>query len=63
MGTRRGSLFLFPSVLEGGEKGEPALTPAQMTTNLPTHLRATGMEGTRYTMHSFRAGGAASHKH
>ncbi|CAM9376086.1 unnamed protein product, partial [Laminaria digitata] len=26
-----------------------------------THLRAAGMEGKRYTMHSFRVGGAASH--
>ncbi|CAN0075198.1 unnamed protein product, partial [Laminaria digitata] len=56
-----GSGFLFPSVLESREKGELALTPAQMTTNLQTHLRAAGMEGKRYTMHSFRVEGAASH--
>ena len=35
---------MFPSVLEGGEKGEQALTLAQMTTNHQTHLRAAGME-------------------
>ena len=56
-----GSGFLFPSVLEGGEKGELALTPAQMTTNLQTHLRAAGMEDKRCMMHSFRVEGAASH--
>ncbi|CAM9635092.1 unnamed protein product [Laminaria digitata] len=56
-----GSGFLFPSVVESGEKGDLALTPAQMTTNLQTHLRAAGMEGKRYTIHSFRVGGAASH--
>ena len=55
------SRFLFPSVLEGGKKGELALTPAQMTTNFQTHLRAAGMEDNRYTMHSFRVGGASSH--
>ena len=47
-----GSGFLFPSVLEGGEKGELALTPAQMTTSLPTHLRAVipwRISGTRCT--------------
>ena len=38
-----GSGFLFPSVLEGGEKGDVALTATQMTTNLQTHLRAAGM--------------------
>ncbi|CAM9525004.1 unnamed protein product [Laminaria digitata] len=56
-----GSGFLFPSVVESGEKGDLALTPAQMTTNLQTHLRAAGMEGKRCTMHSFRVGRAASH--
>ncbi|CAN0147179.1 unnamed protein product, partial [Laminaria digitata] len=55
-----GQGFLFPSVLESGEKGDLALTPAQMTTN-QTHLRPAGMEGKRYTMHSFRVRGAASH--
>ena len=44
----------FPSVVEGGAKGELALTPAQMTTDLQTHLRAVGMEDKWYTMHSFR---------
>ena len=39
-----GSGFLFTSVLEGGEKGELALTRAQMTTNLPIHLREVSME-------------------
>ena len=34
MVTCRGSGFLFPSVLEGGEMGELALTPVQMATNL-----------------------------
>ena len=57
----KGSGFLFPSVLEGGENGDVALTAVQMTTSLHTHLRATGMEYKRYTMHSFRVGGAASH--
>ena len=56
-----GSGFLFPSGLEGGEKGELAPTPAQMTTNLQTHLWAAGMEDKRYTMHPLRVGGAASH--
>lgn len=44
----------------GGEKGELALMPAQAITNLPTHLRAGGMEDKRYTMHFFRAGEAAA---
>lgn len=56
-----GSGFLFPSVLEGGGKGDVALTAAQMITNRQTHLRAAGMGDKRYTMHSFREGGAASH--
>ena len=56
-----GSGFLFPSAPEGGAKGELALTPAQMTTNLPTHLRAVGIDNKRDTMRSFRVGGAASH--
>ena len=51
----------FPSVLEGGKKGEPVLTTAQMTTNRHTHLRAEGMEDKWYTIHSFRVGGEASH--
>ena len=41
--------------------GELALTPAQMTTNLQSHLRAAGMDDKRYMMHSFRVAGAASH--
>ena len=56
-----GSPFPFPSVLEGGKKGEPVLTTAQMTTNRHTHLRAEGMEDKWYTIHSFRVGGEASH--
>ena len=56
-----GSGFLFPSVLEGRGKGDGALTAVQMTTGLQTHLLAAGMAEKRYTMHSFRAGGAASH--
>ena len=56
-----GSGVCFTSVLEGGENGELALTPAQMTTNLQTHLRAAGMEDKRCMMHSFRVEGAASH--
>ena len=55
-----GSRFLFPSVLDGGEKGELALTPTQMTTILQTH-QAPGMEDKRYTMHSFRMERAAGH--
>ena len=45
-----GSGFLFPSGLEGGEKGELAPTPAQMTTNLQTHLRATGTDHKRLSL-------------
>ena len=56
-----GSWFLFLSILEGGEKEELVLTPAQMTTNLSIHLRAAGMEYRRYAMHSFQVGEAASH--
>ena len=56
-----GRLVNAPSVLEGGKKGELALTPAHMTTNLQTHLQAAGGEDKRYTMHSFRVGGAVSH--
>ena len=56
-----GSGFLFPSVRENGEKGNLALTPAQMTANFQAHLRAAGMGDKRYTLHSFRLGGAASH--
>ena len=61
MVTRRGSGLLFPSVLEGGEKGELAFTLALMTTNLQIHLRAARMEDKRYTMSSFRVGRAATH--
>ena len=57
----KGSSFLFPSVRENIEKRNLALTPAQMTANLQAHLRAAGMEDKRYTLHSFRVGGAASH--
>ena len=53
--------FLFPSVQENGEKGNLVLTPAQMTANLQAHLREADMEDKRYTLHSFRVGGAASH--
>ena len=53
--------FLFPGVLESGDKGKLALTPSQMTYNLQAHLRAAGMEHKRYSQHSFRVGGAASH--
>ena len=42
-----GSGFPFPSVLEGGEMGELALTPAQMATNLETRLRTARMEDAR----------------
>ena len=52
---------MFPSVLERGEKGNLALTPAQMTSNLQTHLQAAGIEDKQYMLHSFRVGGAASH--
>ena len=55
-----GSRLPFPSVLEGGKKGELALTPAQVTTNLQTHLRAAGVECNRYTMQAFRVGRSAS---
>ena len=61
MGTRRGVRIPVPGVLEGGEKGNLALTPAQMSIILPTHLRVADMKDKRYTMHSFRGGGAASH--
>ena len=33
----------------------------QIATNLPTHLRAAGMEDKRYTLHSFQEGGATNH--
>ena len=56
-----GSRFLFPSVLEGGEKGDVAPTAVRMTASLQTHLRAAGMADKRYSMHSFRVGGTASH--
>ena len=52
-----GAGFLFPSVLERGEKGNLALTPAQMTSNLQTHFCGQRMEDKRYTLHSFRVGG------
>lgn len=42
-----GSGFLFPSVLENGAKGNLALTPAQITSNLQIHLRAAGVEEKR----------------
>ena len=48
-----GSEFRIPVVQEVKEKGNLALTPAQMTPNLPTHLRAAEMEVTRYTIISF----------
>ena len=57
----KGSGFLFPNVLEGREKGDVALTAVQMTTSPQAHLRAAGMEYKRYTIHSFRVEGAASH--
>ena len=61
VGARRGVRLPVPGILEGGEKGNLALTPAQMTTNHPTRLRAAGMEDKRYTTHSSRMQGAASH--
>ena len=61
MVTRRGSGFLLPTIIEGGEMGELALTPAQMAINLQTRLRTARMEDTRYTIHSFRVRGAANH--
>ena len=61
MVTRRGPGFLFPSVLEGGELGELALTPAQMATNLKTRLRTARMEDIRHKIHSSPVRGAASH--
>ena len=56
-----GSGFLFPTVVENGDKGNLALTPAQRTSNLRTHLSAASVEDKRYTLHSFRVGGAGSH--
>ena len=53
--------FLFPSALESGRKGNLALTPAQKTSNLQTHLRAADIKHKRYSLHSFRVRGAASH--
>ena len=53
-----GSGFIFPGVLDSGEKGEQAMTPTQMTTKLQNH-QAASMEDTRYTMHSFRIRRAA----
>lgn len=60
MGTRRGVRVPVAERFRGGEKGELALMPAQMITNLPTHLRAAGIDHKRYTMHSFRVARAAS---
>ena len=54
--------FLFLSVLKGGEKGNLAPMPAQMTSNLLAQLRAVSIEHKRYTLHSHRVGGAASHR-
>ncbi|CAM9837951.1 unnamed protein product, partial [Laminaria digitata] len=56
-----GSGFLFSSVLEGGAKGDLALTPAQRTTNPQTRLREAGREDKWYTTNSPQVGGAASH--
>ena len=56
-----GSEFLFPRVQEGGERGELAQTPAQMTANLRNHLRAADTEDKWYTIQSLRVGGATSH--
>ena len=57
-----GSESLFPGVLDGGEKGNLALMPPQMTTtSTPIFGWHGGMEDKRYAMHSFRVGGAASH--
>ena len=56
-----GSGFLFPSARDNEEKGNLALTPAQVTANIQAHLHAAGMEDKRYALHSFRVGGAASH--
>ena len=56
-----GSGFLLPGVRENGEKGNLASTPAQMAANLQVHLRAASTEDKRYTLHSFRVGGVASH--
>ena len=61
MGTCRGVRVSVSGRCRRRGEGNLALTPAQMTTNLPTHLRAAGMEVRRYTMHSFRMRGAASH--
>ena len=53
--------FLVLSVQAGKEKGDVALAAAQMTTNRHTYSRAVGMGDTRYIMHCFRMGGAASY--
>ena len=47
-------------MIEGGETEELASTPAKMTANLQTHLRAAVMEDKRYTMLSFRVEEVAS---
>ena len=59
MSTRRAVSVPVPGRSRRRGEGSLALTPAQMTINLPTHLRAAGMEVKRYTMHSFRVGEAA----
>ena len=48
--------------MKGEKMGERALTPAQVTTNPQTHLRAARMKYKRYTMHPFRLRDAASHR-
>lgn len=57
----KGAGFLFPTVKNDGTRGALAMTPAQTTTNLQAYLREAGMVDQRYTLHSFRVEGPASH--
>ena len=57
----KGSWFLLPRALEGVLNQELASMSGQMTANLQAHWQAANMEDKRYTMHSLRVGGAASH--
>ena len=45
-----GSGFIFPGVLDSGEKGEQAMTPTQMTTKLQNH-QAAGMVYAGYAVY------------
>ncbi|CAM9535322.1 unnamed protein product [Laminaria digitata] len=51
---------VFPAVRADGGRCRLSVTTAQMTVSLQAHLRVAGLEDKRYTMQSFRVGGAGS---